>query len=58
MRAHDCPEERDLLAYCGLCARAEEAAENRKHSFERDLGMSDLEADRYSRWLDRIGEGA
>lgn len=56
MKAHDCIEQRDPLAYCGHCALAEEHAEDRKYSFERDLGMSDLETTRFERWLDRIGE--
>lgn len=52
VKAHKCPELVDPLAYCGHCARAEEAAENRRYSYERDLGMSDLEVSRLERWLD------
>lgn len=53
MKPHDCREQADPLAYCGLCARAEEIADSRANSWERDLGMSDLEADRYQRYIER-----
>ncbi len=54
-REHDCCEPEYP---CGICGRLIDQLESEREFPTRDDGSADLEADRFERWLQRIGEAS